>query len=439
MKIRWSWCLAMLFLLLPVALFATGQQSSKVVEIRFMSPWTADNLAGKQVAGILEKFGAEHPNIKVVHDALPSADLRTKLTVEMAANNPPNASWAMLNYAREFAKADKILDWATVYANPKYKEYKEWFDEAVLKSSTYKGIIMMGPIEAHMDGLFYNQELFNKYGFTVPKTWDDFVALAPKAKAQGLAATVTGGKDGRFAWLASALLMRTGGLDNARELAVGNAMDQWSNSKYGFPQAMQKFKQFVDAGGYPEGVLGISQQEADAFFVQEKALTYYEGQWRPGNFKSIGGDAFVNKLGRANFPIMPDMPNGDTESSVGGMICGLIIAKQYPKEQIDATIEFCKVISSPAMYGPLMAQGLNIYAGKAAWDPSKVSPVFKQTVDAFRSVKRFIPSMDTYAPPPVDLAIKNTAMPGIITGQFTVDQAVAEVQKAAVEYLKTNK
>jgi raffinose/stachyose/melibiose transport system substrate-binding protein len=47
--------------------------------------------------------------------------------------------------------------------------------------------------------------------------------------------------------------------------------------------------------------------------------------------------------------------------------------------------------------------------------------------------------MDTYAPPPVDLAIKNTAMPGIITGQFTVDQAVEEVQKAAVEYLKTNK
>jgi len=95
------------------------------------------------------------------------------------------------------------------------------------------------------------------------------------------------------------------------------------------------------------------------------------------------------------------------------------------------------VLSSPAMYGPLMEQGLNLYAGKYTWDESKASVVWKQTVTAFRSAKRFIPSMDTYAPPAVDLAIKKTAMPGIVTGQYTVDQAVAEVQKAAEEYLKT--
>jgi hypothetical protein len=28
-------------------------------------------------------------------------------------------------------------------------------------------------------------------------------------------------------------------------------------------------------------------------------------------------------------------------------------------------------------------------------------------------------------------------MPGIVSGEFTVDKALAEVQKAAVEYLKT--
>jgi raffinose/stachyose/melibiose transport system substrate-binding protein len=48
-------------------------------------------------------------------------------------------------------------------------------------------------------------------------------------------------------------------------------------------------------------------------------------------------------------------------------------------------------------------------------------------------------SMDSYAVPSVDLAIKQTAMPGLISGEFTVTQAVAEVQKAARDYLNSRR
>ena len=42
--------------------------------------------------------------------------------------------------------------------------------------------------------------------------------------------------------------------------------------------------------------------------------------------------------------------------------------------------------------------------------------------------------MDCIAPPAVDLAIKQTAFPGIITGEYNAEQAVDEVQKAAEDY-----
>ena len=42
--------------------------------------------------------------------------------------------------------------------------------------------------------------------------------------------------------------------------------------------------------------------------------------------------------------------------------------------------------------------------------------------------------MDGIAPPAVDLAIKQTAFPGIITGELDVQQAIDEVQKAAEDY-----
>ncbi len=429
-------------LVLPVLAFASGQTpaaSAKVIEIRYMSPWVEADPNGPVFGAMVRKFNAEHPNIKVVPDLLPSANLRTKITVEMAANNPPHAAWSILSYAREFTRADKLMDWAPVYNDPKHKEYKEWFDEKVLKTPTYMGIIMMSPFEAHVDGFIYNEALFQKLGMTVPTTGDELIAVAKKSKAQGIAASVTGGKTMRFAWLASILLARTGGFANAQALALGDAMNKWNDPKYGFPQAMQKFKAFVDAGGYPDGVLGMDQNESYQVFGKGKALTYYEGQWVPSALKTAGGDEFIKGVRRANFPKFTDMPNGDPDIMTGGIIAGQIVAKQYSEAERQATILWCKTVSSPELMVRNMELGNNIYAGKAPWNDANATTLWKQTVAAFRAAPRFIPSMDTFAPPPVDLAIKQTAMPGLITGQFTVDQAVAEVQKAAVEYLKTIK
>ena len=56
---------------------------------------------------------------------------------EMAADNPPHASWCILSYA-EFMRDDKIIDWKTVYDDPNHKEFKEWFDDKTLEFSAYK-------------------------------------------------------------------------------------------------------------------------------------------------------------------------------------------------------------------------------------------------------------------------------------------------------------
>ena len=69
--------------------------------------------------------------------------------------------------------------------------------------------------------------------------------------------------------------------------------------------------------------------------------------------------------------------------------------------------------------------------------PNHRYQIFKrlQLIKAYRSAESFIPSMDSIAPPAVDIAIKQTAFPGIITGEFDVNKAVTEVQKAAEDYV----
>jgi len=356
----------------------------------------------------------------------------------MAAGNPPDVSWCPLSYAREFMKDDMIIDWKPVFEDPRYPEFKEWFTETSLNFATsVDGKIMLAPQEGSIDGLFYNKELFAKYNWKVPETFDDLIALVPLTNAQGIATLVTGGKDGRFAWLASALLIRSAGMDNFKSLCLGDNLTSWDNPDLGFVAAMEKFKAFVDAGGYPKGVLGISASEADQMFARGEAAMYYEGAWKPGNFANAGGQEFLEKIGRVNFPAMTDRPDGDVKINVGGNVVGIFVASGMDDVKQDAAIRLAMDICSPDFNVPIMEAGGFVYAGKADFDESKVSDIMLSLIEAYRTAEGYIPSMDTIAPPAIDLAIKQIAMPGLISGEFTVAQAVAEVQKAAEDYAKT--
>lgn len=412
---------------------------TKPVAIRLMTSWTSGSAAYEQITKALADYKIKKPNVTITHDALPSADLRTKLTVEMATGNPPDISWCVLSYAREFIKDNKIIDWAPVFADPRHPEFKQWFDEKSLNfAKAPDGRIMMVPQEASIDGLFYDTKLFKDNGWTPPKTFTEFKDIITKAKAKGMVGIALGGKDMRFAWMASALLVRAGGLAKANALCLGTDATFYSNPAYGFVGAMTKFKELVDIGAFSPDILGMSAKEADTMFATNKAAFYYEGAWKPGNFETNGSKEFVARLERVNFPAMTDMP-GDADVCVGGNIIGFFIAAGLPDNKTQACIDVAKLITSPEFNVPIQEKGGFVYAGNAKYDETKVSLVMNQCIKAYRDAKNFIPSMDALAPPSVDLAIKQTVMPGIISGAYTVDKGVAEVQRVAQEYLNSQK
>jgi len=415
-----------------------GQNSvNEEIEIRLATPWTPGAIEGAsdQIAALIEQFEEDYPYVTIVHDSLSTNDLRTKLTVEMASGNPPDVSWCPTNYAREFIKDDLIIDWSDVINDPTHPEFKEWFSEATIASLTEKdGTILLAPQEGSIDALYYNKEMFEKYGWDTPETWAELMSLIPQIKEAGIVPIVTGGKDSRFAWFASALLVRSTGIDNFKSLCLGDDMTNWNDDELGFTDAVAKFKELVDAGAYPNGVLGMSATEADQMFGTEQAAMYYEGAWKPNNFISAGGEGFIEKVGRLDFPEMTDSMNGDADTRVGGAIVGFFVSTKMEDTKKELCIELVKRISSPDFNIPIMEKGGFVYAGNADYNESEISDVMIDLIEAYRSAKSFIPSMDCIAPPAVDLAIKNSAFPGIITGEYDVGQAVAEVQKAAEDY-----
>lgn len=415
---------------------ATDGYPTEEVEIRMMTAWTAGSAAYEQMEKFLKTYKEQHPNVTIIHDALPSGDLRTKLTAEGAADNLADISWCVTSYAREFIRDKKIIDWKPIYEDPANPEFKEWFSDVSLNfASNEEGKIMLVPQEASIDGFYYNKELFEANGWKAPETFDELLALVPLMREKNIVPMVTGAKDGRFAWMASALLARATSLEKFNALCIGDAMTKWDDPEYGFVAAMEKFKQLVDAGAFPKDLMGLSAADADQMFAVGDAAMYYEGAWKVGNFQSVGGEEFINKLGRINFPVMSDRPEGDKTVNVGGNIIGFFVKEGLEPVKKQVAIDIIKNIVSPEFNVPIMEAGGFVYAGDAPYDTAKVSPLMNAEIEAYRTATGYIPSMDGIAPPPVDLAIKKTAMPGIVTGEFDVTKAVAEVQKAAMDYV----
>lgn len=412
---------------------SSKEKSGEKVQIKLSTTWTQGSVAQDNIEELIEKFEEEHPNVTVEHDALSTGDLRTKLTVQAASGDMPDVSWCPQSYAREFAKDGLIIDWAQIMEED--PDWHEWFADPVIEALTEPdGKILLAPLEASIDGLYYNKAMFDEHGWKAPETWDEFMKLIPQIKEEGITPLVTGGKESRFAWMASALLVRSTGLDNFKSLCYGEDLTNWNKEETGFPEAVSKFKEMVDAGAFPNGVMGMSATEADQMFANEEAAMYYEGAWKVGNFESAGGAEFLEKLDRLDWPAMTDCTEGDPNTRVGGCFIGVMVKAGNDAEKEKLCIELAKDICSPDFGIPLMEEGGQVYPGTAEYDKSTCSDVMNKMIEAFHSAESYIPSMDGIAPPAVDLAIKQTAFPGIITGELDVQQAVDEVQKAAEDY-----
>ena len=404
------------------------------ITINIATTWTQGSAVLPAAEKVIADFEAKYPEVTIQMDAESTGDLRTKLTVQAASGELPDISWCPQSYSREFEKDGLIIDWKDVIE--KDPEWKAQYSDAVWEGLTEQnGSITIAPLEAAIDSLYYNAEMFEANGWEAPKTWDDFMTLIPKIKEKGIAPLVTGGKDSRFAWMASAILVRSAGLDNFKSLCFGDAMTKWDDPEYGFVEAVSKFKEMVAAGAFPNGVLGMSATEADQMFANGEAAMYYEGAWKVANFESAGGEGWTAKVNRVDWPAFTDCADGNPNTRVGGSFIGMIVQSGMDETKEALCIELVKAFCSPEFGIASQEVGGPIYPGIAEYDESTTLPLTNQLIKAYRSAESFIPSMDSIAPPAGDIAIKQTAFPGIITGEFDVNKAVTEVQKAAEDYV----
>ena len=128
------------------------------------------------------------------------------------------------------------------------------------------------PIVSYPWVVLYRKSLFQEKGYTVPKTWDEFVTLAKKIQADGLIPLAFADKDG---WPAMGtfdiLNMRMNGYQFHADLLAGK--QKWTD-----PKVQAVFEKWAELLPYTQpDPLGRTWQEGAQTWANNKAAMYFLG------------------------------------------------------------------------------------------------------------------------------------------------------------------
>lgn len=176
--------------------------------------------------------------------SVPYADTTTyQAAIDQAivGNNPPDLlTWWTGDQFQKLVSSGKVADLTN-----EWKIYeKEGLNPGFASSFTVNGHIYGAPLYVSYWDIYYNKQIFDKYGLKPPKTWNDFISLCNTLKSHNvtpLGQSVNGGWPG-FIWFEELLARSNPTLYN--NLMVGKA----SYTDPGVVKVMQLWKSMEDKG-----------------------------------------------------------------------------------------------------------------------------------------------------------------------------------------------
>ncbi len=167
------------------------------------------------------------------------------------------------------------------------------------------------PVEYEGLHLFYNVDMFKKYGWSVPRTYNEVIDLGKEIQSKGLMVFITGlaGCLGCWEWWYTYAMNAELGNKGLYEILTGAR--PWTDA--GAVTAMEKLKNLWDLGYISDkDAAAISGDEEWTYFGEQKAAMIMEGTWAFGTIEQYVKDFTygVTTVPMFNTAVAPVTPVG---------------------------------------------------------------------------------------------------------------------------------
>jgi len=297
----------------------------------------------------ITKFESQHPGVKVELQTITDEQKTTTNTQVLTGNNPPDIGLVPTN-AQSFpqlANAKQLTPLDDVWQQ---QDLEKGYGASLADTMKVGGTPYVILVDQGIYNLaWYNTDAFKAAGITVPANHQiasnaDLYSMTKALKAKGYEGLSISGNDGyQLGWLLDAQLF-----SNASKPAFADLTTSWQTGqqtvKYTDPEflgSVQQIKDWFDNGVFPNGMLSLTDPQAQALFTSGKAAMLLGGtftipiidQANP----SFQYDWLTLPSATAGNPTLPTQYGGD---------CLGIPAKAANQ---DLAKQFLSLISSPDM------------------------------------------------------------------------------------------
>ena len=404
---------------------AETQQGDKKAEIRFAYNWSGADTKAEPFEGILNQFAeANSDKFSIMFEATPGMDHMTKIQVDTAGYNLPDVFiyWGASNL-NPLVQDDMLLNMDEYFAASQTIK-KEDFNAGYLDAFTVSGTLYGVPIEPFMGFLLANKTIFDQYGLSYPKNFEDMKNISETFNANGIIpfAMTSKGGDPSNCFFSGLVYQSASGYKEAQEMK-----DTWTFNTDSLLKAAQAVESFREFKMIPEDTLGNGGDDnVIALYNEKKAAMVYTYPWMIGAVK----DEIVDET-----DVIPmfDIEGSEVDAAsftIGGVAMGVVINKESfnDPDKKDAIVALVDQILSDEMFSALMTVG-NFPTKAIEVDETQIPKLSAKVIEATKDQvvysihEFFVPSTQGFQ------AYKD-GLDELFAGAITAEEFGQKIQKA---------
>src|SRR4051812_29596698 len=272
------------------------------------------------------------------------------------------------------------------------------------------------PIYNYPWAVFYRKSLFKAKGYKIPKTWDQFLALAKQMKKDGLTPIAFTDKDG---WPAMGtfdiLNMRINGYDFHVRLMAGK--EAWDG-----PKVKAVFNQWRELlPHYSQGALGLTWEEGAQQLVSKQAGMYLLGSFVGQQATKAADHADLD------FFAYPAINPAHGQDSLDAPIDGFLMSKKAKNS--DGAKQLLKYLGSAAAENTYLKTDANDVGTNKHASQAHYNALQKKSAQLISSAKHIAQYMDRDTRPDFASTVMIPALQTFLNKPNDVNGLVKNIQK----------
>ncbi|WP_461218095.1 ABC transporter substrate-binding protein [Lapidilactobacillus salsurivasis] len=365
-----------------------GNDSAKNEELSIMLSGSESDAFVDGYRKMIDKFNKINEyGVTVKPEFLSSSDYKTKLTTMMASDSESDIIFTYeLGYLENFVNGGKIVN-LQKYLD-KDKEWADSFNDGTIEQLTYDGDAYGIPTAQSIAVMYYNKAIFDKYGLTIPNTYDEYLKICETLKNNGVT-PVALASTADDAWLVSQYIQQlSNGIAGNKlfeNLKAGSG--KWNDKA--MVQAGELFQKEVSKGYYEDGFTGVGATEAEALFQTGQTAMYFNGTWEVAN---LDNPDICEVAADVRSFTMPPVTKKNADVSVGSLDNSFAITKNC--KNVDAAVAFLKFWCNEDNATKLLYDYGKMPSTSVTVDKSKISALSKEILARFDEQKALTPWFD---------------------------------------------